>query len=130
MDLAAAHPSTLFAEQAAGRWRGPGYVPLKRWPDLLAAAFLLVLFGPLMLVIALGIKLHSSGPILYRQKPIGKDGRSFDMLKFRSMRDGAASNPHREHGPRLIREHTRPEDLGSTTLKLRNDQRSTALTCV
>jgi len=127
MDLADAHPRTLFVEQAAGRWRGPGYVPLKRWLDLLAAASLLVLFGPLMLVIALGIKLHSPGPILYRQKRIGKDGRPFDMLKFRSMRDGAASNSHREHVQRLIRENTRPEDLGSTTLKLRNDPRITGL---
>jgi lipopolysaccharide/colanic/teichoic acid biosynthesis glycosyltransferase len=80
-----------------------------------------------MLAIALGIKLHSPGPILYRQKRIGKDSQPFEMLKFRSMRDGAARNPHREHVRRLIRENTRPEDLGSTTVKLRNDPRITGL---
>jgi len=127
MDLADAHPRTLIEDQAAGRWRSPGYFTQKRWLDLLATALLLVLSGPPMLVIALGIKLHSPGPILYRQRRIGKDGRPFDMLKFRSMRHGAASNPHREHVQRLIRENTRPEDLGSATLKLRNDPRITGL---
>jgi lipopolysaccharide/colanic/teichoic acid biosynthesis glycosyltransferase len=127
MDLADAQTRTLPEEQAASRWRGSGYVPLKRLLDLLAAAFLLILFGPLMLVIALGIKLHSPGPILYHQKRIGKDGQPFEMLKFRSMRDGAAGNPHREHVQRLIRENTCPQDLGTPTLKLRGDPRITGL---
>jgi lipopolysaccharide/colanic/teichoic acid biosynthesis glycosyltransferase len=80
-----------------------------------------------MLLIALGIKLHSPGPILYRQRRIGKDGLPFDMLKFRSMRQGAPSAPHREYVQRLMRENTRPGDLGSATLKMRNDPRITGL---
>jgi len=127
MDRAEVRPRP-HADDLVGM-RGPvvDYLSRKRGLDVLAACILLILFGPIMLLIALGIKLHSPGPILYRQKRIGKDGVPFDMLKFRSMRDGAPSAPHREHVQRLMRENIRPRDLGSATLKLRNDSRITGL---
>lgn len=127
MRLADAQSRPLTQGQAASRRYGLAYVPMKRWFDLIAAVFLILLSGPLMVLIALGIKLHSPGPILYRQRRIGKNGQPFDMLKFRSMRDGAASAPHREHVQRLILENVRPQDLGATTLKLRGDPRITGL---
>jgi exopolysaccharide biosynthesis polyprenyl glycosylphosphotransferase len=55
---------------------------------VLAAAALLVL-SPLMLVIAGLVRLSSPGPILYRQRRVGQDGRRFDLLKFRTMREDA-----------------------------------------
>ena len=58
---------------------------LKRASDLIGALTGLVLFGPLMLLIALLVRLTSPGPILYRQKRMGLDGRVFHTLKFRSM---------------------------------------------
>lgn len=59
---------------------------LKRAFDLTGAAIGLVLLSPLLLVLALGVKLTSPGPALYRQIRIGRDGSSFSMLKMRTMR--------------------------------------------
>jgi exopolysaccharide biosynthesis polyprenyl glycosylphosphotransferase len=54
--------------------------------DRVVAAFALLAFGPLMLAIASGIRLTSPGPALFRQRRVGRDGRVFDVLKFRTMR--------------------------------------------
>jgi exopolysaccharide biosynthesis polyprenyl glycosylphosphotransferase len=54
--------------------------------DRLAALIGLVALSPLLLAIALGVRLSSPGPILFRQRRIGRDGLEFEMLKFRSMR--------------------------------------------
>jgi exopolysaccharide biosynthesis polyprenyl glycosylphosphotransferase len=53
--------------------------------DRAAAAILLILGTPFFLAIAAAIRLDSPGPVLYRQPRVGKRGRQFDMLKFRSM---------------------------------------------
>ncbi len=58
----------------------------KRGLDILGSLALLALFGLPMLIIALGVKLTSRGPVFYRQERMGLDGRVFNMLKFRSMR--------------------------------------------
>ncbi len=58
---------------------------IKRTFDLLGAAMLLAIFSPLMAIIALSVKLGSSGPVLFRQERVGRDGRLFKLLKFRSM---------------------------------------------
>jgi exopolysaccharide biosynthesis polyprenyl glycosylphosphotransferase len=58
---------------------------VKRVVDVLLSLFLLVLAGPLMLVIALLVRLSSPGPALFRQERCGLAGRRFTLLKFRSM---------------------------------------------
>jgi Undecaprenyl-phosphate glucose phosphotransferase len=58
----------------------------KRVTDVVASAVALVVLSPLLLLIALLVKLTSPGPVLYVQERMGLDGRSFHMLKFRSMR--------------------------------------------
>ena len=63
---------------------GHGQV-LKAMEDRALATLSLLLLSPLMLLIALGVKLSSVGPVLYRQRRIGLDGKEFEMLKFRSM---------------------------------------------
>lgn len=63
----------------------------KRATDIIFSAFGLVALSPLLLLIAIIIKLTSKGPIIYRQERLGLDGRSFKMLKFRSMRVDAES---------------------------------------
>ncbi|HMJ14800.1 MAG TPA: exopolysaccharide biosynthesis polyprenyl glycosylphosphotransferase, partial [Polyangiaceae bacterium] len=64
----------------------------KRVTDILLSAIALVILSPLLLAIALLIRLTSKGPILYRQERMGMDGRTFHMLKFRSMRTDAESS--------------------------------------
>lgn len=68
---------------------------LKRATDMAFSLAILVVTSPLLLVVAALVKLSSPGPILYRQRRMGYDGRVFEMLKFRSMREGAEA----ETGP-------------------------------
>ncbi len=61
-------------------------IVVKRGMDVLLSAIGLVVLSPLLALIALLVKLTSPGPIFYRQERCGLNGRSFHMLKFRSMR--------------------------------------------
>ncbi len=83
------------------------------------AVVFLILFGPLMVLIAALIKLDSKGPALYRQPRVGLNGVSFDVLKFRSMRVDAEqlSGPvwATEEDPRITR-------IGKILRKLRLDE--------
>jgi exopolysaccharide biosynthesis polyprenyl glycosylphosphotransferase len=58
---------------------------VKRVEDVVIAVFCLLLILPLLLVIALSIKLDSRGPVLFTQKRLGANNLPFDLLKFRSM---------------------------------------------
>lgn len=68
---------------------------LKRGTDIVGAVAVLALASPLLLLLALLVKLSSPGPVFYRQTRMGLDGRAFEMIKFRSMYVGAES----ETGP-------------------------------
>jgi exopolysaccharide biosynthesis polyprenyl glycosylphosphotransferase len=54
--------------------------------DRVGAALLILVFSPLMLAIALAVRFSSPGPIIFRQRRVGRDGTVFDLFKFRSMR--------------------------------------------
>jgi exopolysaccharide biosynthesis polyprenyl glycosylphosphotransferase len=58
---------------------------LKRSFDVLGALAALVALAPLLLVTGVAVKLTSNGPVLFRQRRVGKGGRTFDLLKFRTM---------------------------------------------
>jgi putative colanic acid biosynthesis UDP-glucose lipid carrier transferase len=58
---------------------------LKRAEDVLLSLLILLLISPVMLLVAIGIKLGSRGPVFYRQERVTWSGRKFAMLKFRSM---------------------------------------------
>ena len=73
----------------------------RRIVSLLFGAVLLFLFFPLMLITALLIKIDSPGPVFYSQKRVGKNGRAFDIMKFRSMRQDAEGG----NGPRWAAEN-------------------------
>jgi lipopolysaccharide/colanic/teichoic acid biosynthesis glycosyltransferase len=62
---------------------------IRRLLDIVLSAAALVLTAPLLLAAVIAIKLESRGPALYRQRRSGLDGRPFDMLKLRTMVDGA-----------------------------------------
>jgi lipopolysaccharide/colanic/teichoic acid biosynthesis glycosyltransferase len=63
----------------------------KRAFDLLVAALALVLLSPLMLAVALWIKLDSPGPVFFRQQRVGRHGVTFHIHKFRTMHDEGLS---------------------------------------
>ena len=65
---------------------------VKRATDIVGALILLVLTSPLMLLAAVGIKLTSPGPVIFKQKRVGKNKREFVMYKFRSMCMNAESD--------------------------------------
>ena len=62
---------------------------VKRTFDLVCSAAALLVLSPLLAIIAGLVKLSSPGPVFYRQGRVGRDGRQFQMLKFRSMRSDA-----------------------------------------
>jgi exopolysaccharide biosynthesis polyprenyl glycosylphosphotransferase len=72
------------------------YSIAKRMADLIGSALLLVSFAPLLFLIALFIKLDSSGPALFVQERVGRNGKLFKMYKFRSMH---GSTPQYELSP-------------------------------
>jgi exopolysaccharide biosynthesis polyprenyl glycosylphosphotransferase len=65
---------------------------LKRSLDVTGAGALTLLLGPLMLMIAAAIKLDTRGPMLFRQRRMGRHNVPFEMLKFRTMVDGAEAH--------------------------------------
>ncbi len=68
---------------------------MKRIFDVFVSLFLLVLFAPIFLIISVLIKVDSQGPVLFKQVRIGKNGKNFNIYKFRSMKGGAESTgPH------------------------------------
>lgn len=74
-------PVIHLADEAPldGRWL------VKRAVDVLFSAAVLVLLAPLFAALAVGVKLSSPGPVFYRQERMGLNGKTFQMLKFRSM---------------------------------------------
>jgi len=68
---------------------------LLRIADVLIAAALLVFTFPLMMFIALAIKLESSGPALYRRHRLGRNGRQFTLLSFRTTSGGRSARETR-----------------------------------
>jgi exopolysaccharide biosynthesis polyprenyl glycosylphosphotransferase len=67
---------------------------IKRLVDIAVSGSLLLVLAPLLALFALAIKLDSPGPVLFRQRRVGRAGRRFEILKFRSMHDGAAAKQH------------------------------------
>ena len=62
---------------------------VKRVFDLVVAGFITLLVSPVLIVISVLIKLDSPGPVFFRQERMGRDGRTFHIFKFRSMKVGA-----------------------------------------
>src|SRR3954464_9726674 len=74
--------------------------------DRLMAALLIVLLGPILIAATVAVRVSSRGPIFFRQRRVGRDGRDFDLLKFRSMR--LADEPPPGSGSVLLPENTAP----------------------
>ena len=78
---------------------------LKRTLDIVVASIMIVLTSPLMLFTAIGVKLSSPGPILFRQTRVGRQNEEFTIYKFRSMRvnDSQQTGWSTDYDPRKTR---------------------------
>jgi exopolysaccharide biosynthesis polyprenyl glycosylphosphotransferase len=91
--------SLLFDERAD---LSPWAAATKRIVDVVGALFGILLFSPVMLAIAVAVKLSSPGPIIFRQTRLGKGAKPFVFYKFRSMYANADDRIHREYVANLI----------------------------
>jgi lipopolysaccharide/colanic/teichoic acid biosynthesis glycosyltransferase len=104
------------------------YKYIKRLIDILGSIFLIVLSSPVMLIIAILVKMSSKGPVLYSQKRIGYLGKEFSLLKFRSMVVNNDDQIHKEYVKKLIKGETEKINQGdenNPVFKLKDDPRIT-----
>jgi len=106
--------------------------PSKRAFDVATAAAALVVLSPLLAVIAVLVRWDSPGPALYRQTRVGLRGRTFELLKFRSMSVGNDASQHQAVTRRFIDgcaddAVTCADRYGRLVLKLANDERVTRI---
>jgi O-antigen biosynthesis protein WbqP len=87
MTAAAVRPDPTVGRVVAPRPRGL-YRPLKRTVDVAGSFALLAVGSPVMLAVAIAIRLDSPGPALFRQRRSGRASREFVIFKFRTMREG------------------------------------------
>ena len=91
-DMIPAHPiiesigNSKLINMRSNQLENVGWAGIKRGFDIVASGLGLLILSPLLLSIAIGVKLSSPGPILFKQKRVGYERREFFMLKFRSMR--------------------------------------------
>ena len=90
--------------------------------DLIGALGLLVLLSPLLLLVALIVRLDSPGPSIYRQRRVGRNLEPFAVAKFRTMREGAGAEAHRAHVEKMI---AAGERSARPMVKLERDKRVT-----
>jgi lipopolysaccharide/colanic/teichoic acid biosynthesis glycosyltransferase/dTDP-glucose pyrophosphorylase len=104
------------------RWhtpiKGVGYKTLKRITDLIISSLGLFLLIPLFVLIALAIKIDSPGPVFYRQKRCGRNGKLFNMTKFRTMVTNAEV---------LHKELISKKEIDGPMFKISNDPRITGI---
>ena len=108
--LGLSHIDETFLDDQAENYL---YMPLKRIVDIVAVLCLAPIALPLSLVVGLCVKLESNGPAIFKQERVGLHGRSFTMLKFRSMsveleapaRFAARHDPRVTRVGRLIRKY-------------------------
>ena len=76
---------------------------IKRIFDVVLSTVAAVVFSPFMLIIAVAIKLEDHGPVFYKQARVTKDGKVFDILKFRSMVEDAEQRPATDDDDRITK---------------------------
>jgi lipopolysaccharide/colanic/teichoic acid biosynthesis glycosyltransferase len=98
---------------------------LKRAFDLFVALSGMVLIWPIFLIIGIAIKLNSPGPIFYKHRRIGKDGKLFSLYKFRSMEYGSDDSNYLLYLSELIESEKDGSGKGKPYRKLTEDRRVT-----
>ena len=103
---------------------------IKQIMDTIGSALMLAFFSPLLLVIAMAVKASSKGPVFFRQQRVGRYGKNFTFLKFRSMRVDNDQRIHRDYVTTLIAGGTQASSSNQSTngiYKLTNDGRVTRI---
>ncbi len=103
-----------------------GYRIIKRTMDIAGSLFGLLLFSPIFLVVPILIKLTSDGPVFFRQRRIGRFGKEFYFLKFRSMYLNNNPEIHRKYVKSLIEQKEKAAE-GMPVFKIVNDPRVTPI---
>jgi lipopolysaccharide/colanic/teichoic acid biosynthesis glycosyltransferase len=104
------------------------YEAAKRTLDILVSLTLLGLLSPLLLIIAILVKLGSPGTVLFRQVRVGRLAKPFTMLKFRTMYAGADDKVHQEYVSWFIQRSGEANGASSNGVyKLTNDRRVTRI---
>jgi lipopolysaccharide/colanic/teichoic acid biosynthesis glycosyltransferase len=123
---------TLYPDLARRDNARKFFCAIKRIMDIIGSALALVLFAPVLLVIAIAIKLTSTGPVFFRQKRVGQHGKQFVFLKFRSMQVNNDASVHKAYVKQLIAgsAQTHPGNgngNGNGVYKLTKDSRITSI---
>lgn len=110
-------PVLVFRSAPEASWQGV----FKQALDFVGSFFAIVILTPLFIGVAIAIKLTSPGPVLFRQKRCGLNGRPFMMLKFRSMVTDAEQRKQElaalnEMGGARFQDHQRPSDHADRSL--------------
>ena len=101
---------------------------LKRVFDVLSTTLVMLFATPIMLMVAILIKIDSPGPVFFKQKRIGENKIPFNIYKFRSMRFDTDDDLHKTYVRRLISENISPQQQNGTevkSLKIEKDPRVT-----
>jgi len=125
VESAALPPVALLVSSIVERRGRPWRDAAKRGLDIFGSAALLALFTPLALTISAAVKLTSPGPVHFKQVRIGKWGRPFTMLKFRTMHMNAGHGIHQDYVSWFIKSSGQQPRAGNEVFKLTNDPRIT-----
>jgi lipopolysaccharide/colanic/teichoic acid biosynthesis glycosyltransferase len=104
------------------------FLLMKRIIDVVGSGALLVLLAPLFLAIAAAVKASSKGPVFFRQQRVGRFGKTFTFLKFRSMYTNNDVSVHKEFVTRMISSGAGQASPGAgkkDVFKITNDKRVT-----
>jgi lipopolysaccharide/colanic/teichoic acid biosynthesis glycosyltransferase len=119
---------TLYPDLARRDSAKKFFCVIKRIMDIVGSALALLLFSPILLLIAIAIKLTSTGPVFFRQKRVGQHGEQFVFLKFRSMHVNNDASVHKAYVKQLIAGNAQSHSVngnGNGVYKLTKDSRIT-----
>ncbi len=122
--------NTFIDQQQLAKFQYLAARLIKKTIDVTLASILLLLLSPLLLIIALLIKLTSEGPVLFIQKRMGHEGKQFNFLKFRSMYTSSDTKSHQEYVKKLINGKNNEINNGSKDnpmFKIADDPRITPI---
>ncbi len=123
-DISPAAELGLYGPPAAGAASRVS-MALKRGLDVFGSLIAIMIFSPVFILIPILIKLSSKGPVFFKQDRVGVGGRSFKLLKFRSMHVNNDASIHQQYIKEFIKNSKAAEDGDTKVFKIQNDPRVT-----